>query len=111
MSCTRHESNTTPPSSFTATPLTPPPSEQKPSAVLKDILDEIGARKSGFRYSEQSWLCYHLSSIEYKDLEERLRSDGFATDTYGIEHNSLTFQIRLLSLTTSLRASDALCVA
>lgn len=75
------EPGTTPPS-FTQTPLTPPPSEQKSGIVdvVEDIIQEIKNHKSGSRDPVEPWLRYSLSPIKYQLLKERLRTDDFVED-------------------------------
>ncbi|KAH6714969.1 hypothetical protein BKA61DRAFT_344601 [Leptodontidium sp. MPI-SDFR-AT-0119] len=76
-----HHTQITPPTSFTSTssPLTPPPSDEKPllpSSTVITIIKDIRRLQSGVgRGSEVPWKVYTLSVEDYDDLQQRLQSD------------------------------------
>lgn len=76
-----HHTQITPPTSFTSTssPLTPPPSDEKPllpSSAVVTIIEHIRRLQSGVgRGTEVPWKAYTLSVEDYDDLQQRLQSD------------------------------------
>lgn len=66
----------TPRGSFSTSPLTPPPTDEKIKNSVSLIVKEIRSRKVGAG-SSKAWLEYHLDEKEYKELLRLLESDEF----------------------------------
>ncbi|KFY32935.1 hypothetical protein V495_08593 [Pseudogymnoascus sp. VKM F-4514 (FW-929)] len=64
----------TPPGSFTA-PLTPPPTDQKPTTSVVNVLQYMRGRKNGRNVSKSSWLEWKLQPSEYDELLCLLKND------------------------------------
>ena len=71
---------TTPPESFTASPLTPPPCDQKSASVVPRLLEIIRNRKDGRNFSEEPWQAFNVNASEYKEFQQLVREDGFVQD-------------------------------
>lgn len=113
----------TAPQSFTSLPLTPPPSDRKPTAsVILRITEEIRNRKVGHNFSSEPWNEFEVNTKEYEELERLFQYDGWVQDKlrYGLQHlNNLGFfkftyveaQIRLLPTYQAGHTSEAFCIA
>ncbi|OBT50221.1 hypothetical protein VE04_09152 [Pseudogymnoascus sp. 24MN13] len=64
----------TPPGSFT-TPLTPPPTDQKPTTSVVNVLQYLRGLKDGRNVSKSSWLKWKLQPSEYDELLCLLKND------------------------------------
>ena len=58
----------TPPGSLVASPLTPPPTDSKPTKLVRKILDILRQCKDGRYTSESPWRTYRIQRKEYDDL-------------------------------------------
>jgi hypothetical protein len=66
----------TPPQSFTSSPpLTPPPTSEKASNVVANIVTEIKARQSGHSRLTEPWVEYPLNEDQYRELLRQVQSD------------------------------------
>jgi len=58
----------TPPGSFIQTPLTPPPTDSKPTKLVLKVLNILQQCKDGRQVSESQWHTYKLRLEEYGEL-------------------------------------------
>ncbi|MCJ1395237.1 hypothetical protein MMC18_008120 [Xylographa bjoerkii] len=72
----------TPPESFTNSPLTPPPTDEKPTSLVSRIIEEIKNRREGRNVTDIPWAVYLLDLKGYQELQHELQRDeslcGFA---------------------------------
>jgi hypothetical protein len=58
----------TPPSSFIQNPLTPPPTDSKPTKLVLKLLNILQQCKDGRQVPESQWHTYKLRLEEYDEL-------------------------------------------
>ncbi len=58
----------TPTRSFIASPLTPPPTDSKPTNVVLKVLDVFRRCRDGRQVSESQWHVYKIQPEEYDDF-------------------------------------------
>jgi hypothetical protein len=58
----------TPPGSFITSPLTPPPTDSKPTKLVLTVLDVLRQCRDGKQISESPWHTYKIQREEYDDL-------------------------------------------
>ncbi|ESZ91860.1 hypothetical protein SBOR_7766 [Sclerotinia borealis F-4128] len=80
----------TPSENFTDQPLTPPPTGEKTTQLVFQILQEIKNRRAGRSYHNETWLEYKLKDEEYVDLLRLIESNeslrGFCGDKLRLTH-------------------------
>src|SRR6266516_546999 len=81
----RHQSKdlaVTPPNSFVATPLTPPPTDEKPNLTVSKVIQLFRNHKAGKR--SDPWTVIQLEEGNYQGIESQLRADeslwGYVND-------------------------------
>ena len=65
----------TPPGSFIAPPLTPPPTDSKPTKLVLMVLDALRQCRDGRQISESQWHIYKIQPEEYDGLIELVKKE------------------------------------
>ena len=90
-------SQITHPSSFTAHPLTPPPTDEKPFAQAHRVIALFKEIRAGKHTKRDPWTEFQLSAEEYDEIEGRLRRDeelsGYVNDKIRWDYNSETHRL------------------
>jgi hypothetical protein len=66
----------TPPGSFITSPLTPPPTDSKPTKLVLKVLDVLRQCRDGRQISESQWHTYKIQREEYNDLIGLVKKEG-----------------------------------
>ena len=73
---TKHLSIYTPPESVGSPPLTPPPTETKPSTRVLRIVNILRRCQLGQAVELQPWLAFHLEPQEYDAILQLVEADN-----------------------------------
>lgn len=78
------DQHVTPPSSFTQQPLTPPPTDEKPSAEAHRVITLFRHFQAGRDTGGDTWAEFQLATEEFDQLQSTLKQDsvlsGFVKD-------------------------------
>ncbi|KAH8648714.1 hypothetical protein BGZ60DRAFT_534855 [Tricladium varicosporioides] len=89
----------TPPASYITTPLTPPPTDSKPTKLALKVLDTLQQYRDGRQISKSQWHTYKIRHEEYSNLiglikkEESLST--FVENKFRYDYNSSTEALTL----------------
>lgn len=70
------DQHATPPSSFTQQPLTPPPTDKKPSAEARRVITLFRHIQAGRDTGGDTWAEFQLATGEFDQLQSTLQQDG-----------------------------------